>query len=111
MLARLVLVAGLAGLAAGHGRLIEPPSRSTMWRYGFNNPANYNDHESYCGGFSRQWQQNKGRCGVCGDPWDQPRPRDNEGGGTYGNGVITRKYIKASNIYIDSVFMFLSQCI
>ena len=58
-------------LSWSHGRLIEPPSRSTMWRYGFNNPPNYNDHESYCGGFTRQWQTNRGRCGVCGDPWDE----------------------------------------
>ena len=58
-----------------HGRLIEPPSRSTMWRYGFNNPPNYNDHESYCGGFTRQWQTNGGRCGVCGDPWDEQQVR------------------------------------
>jgi hypothetical protein len=44
-----------------------------MWRYGFDAPANYNDHELYCGGFSRQWQTNGGKCGVCGDPWDAPQ--------------------------------------
>jgi hypothetical protein len=58
---------------SGHGRLIEPPSRASMWRYGFDAPANYNDHELYCGGFSRQWQTNGGKCGVCGDPWDAPQ--------------------------------------
>lgn len=61
----------LAPLVSGHGRLIEPPSRSTMWRYGFNNPPNFNDHEIYCGGFTRQWQTNKGQCGICGDPYDE----------------------------------------
>lgn len=25
----------------GHGRLIEPPSRASAWRYGFATPANY----------------------------------------------------------------------
>jgi hypothetical protein len=25
-----------------HGRLIEPPSRASAWRYGFNTPENYN---------------------------------------------------------------------
>ena len=79
-------------LVSGHGRLIEPPSRSSMWRYGFNNPPNFNDHESYCGGFTRQWQINGGKCGVCGDPWDQMQPRENEGGGKYGRGTITRVY-------------------
>ena len=33
-----------------HGRLVEPPSRSSMWRYGFSTPANYNDNQLYCGG-------------------------------------------------------------
>lgn len=57
----------------GHGRLIEPPSRATMWRYGFDTPPNYNDHELYCGGYSRQWQRNGGKCGICGDAWDLPK--------------------------------------
>lgn len=42
----------------GHGRLIEPPSRASAWRYGFNTPANYNDHELFCGGFTKQYQGN-----------------------------------------------------
>lgn len=84
----------------GHGRLTEPPSRSTMWRYGFNTPPNYNDHESYCGGFTRQWQTNQGRCGICGDAWDEPQPRANEAGGRYGQGVIARKYTKGQDIKV-----------
>lgn len=52
----------------GHGRLIEPPSRSSAFRYGFATPPNYNDHELYCGGFTRQ-QRNGGKCGECGDAW------------------------------------------
>lgn len=52
----------------GHGRLIEPPSRSSAFRYGFQTPPNYNDHELYCGGFARQ-QRNGGKCGECGDAW------------------------------------------
>lgn len=80
----------------GHGRLIEPPGRSTAWRYGFNTPPNYNDHEIYCGGYATQWQRNGGKCGPCGDPWQQPRPRDNEGGGKYGRGVIVKKYKHSS---------------
>lgn len=75
----------------GHGRLIEPPSRSSAWRYGFKTPANYNDNELFCGGLFRQIA-NGGRCGVCGDPWDAKQPRPNEHGGTYGLGVIVRKY-------------------
>lgn len=35
----------------GHGRLVEPPSRSSMWRYGFNTPINYDDNQLFCGGY------------------------------------------------------------
>ena len=38
-------------LVAGHGRLMVPPARNAMWRFGFRNPVNYNDNELYCGGF------------------------------------------------------------
>ena len=30
-------------------------------RYGFATPPNYNDHELYCGGFTRQWRDNGGK--------------------------------------------------
>ncbi|XP_065205427.1 uncharacterized protein LOC135835193 [Planococcus citri] len=79
-------------LVNSHGRLIEPPSRASMWRYGFNTPPNFNDHELFCGGLTRQWQVNGGKCGVCGDAWDAPQPRPHEAGGKYGQGVIVRKY-------------------
>nr|QSC42437.1 lytic polysaccharide monooxygenase B [Coptotermes gestroi] len=83
-----------------HGRLIEPPSRATMWRYGFSTPPNYNDHELYCGGFTRQWQRNGGKCGICGDAWDMPVPRPHEAGGKYAQGIIVRRYKKDSAITI-----------
>jgi len=35
-----------------HGRLVKPPSRSSMWRYGFNTPTNYEDNQLFCGGAS-----------------------------------------------------------
>ena len=34
----------------GHGRLLEPPSRASMWRFGFDNPPNYDDNQLFCGG-------------------------------------------------------------
>ena len=46
-----------------------------MWRFGFDTPHDYNDHEGFCGGFSRQWQKNGGNCGICGDPYDAPAVR------------------------------------
>ena len=85
---------------SGHGRLIEPPSRTSAWRFGFGTPANYNDHETNCGGFERHWEKNEGRCGVCGDPWDQPVPRDGEHGGVYGVGVVVRTYQPGQTIRV-----------
>ena len=46
----LVSVALVPGVL-GHGFLQEPPSRSSMWRFGFNTPPNYNDNQLFCGGF------------------------------------------------------------
>ena len=37
-----------------HGRLMDPPARNSMWRFGFPNPVNYNDNELFCGGFAGQ---------------------------------------------------------
>ena len=34
----------------GHGRMLDPPQRGSMWRFGFNVPPNYNDMSNYCGG-------------------------------------------------------------
>ncbi|KAF2898910.1 hypothetical protein ILUMI_07266, partial [Ignelater luminosus] len=36
----------------GHGRLMDPPARNSMWRFGFPNPVNYNDNELFCGGWA-----------------------------------------------------------
>lgn len=53
-------------LVEAHGRMFDPPGRGSMWRFGFNVPENYNDMSNYCGGIHRQWEQNNGKCGVCG---------------------------------------------
>ncbi|XP_050070224.1 uncharacterized protein LOC126558278 [Anopheles maculipalpis] len=94
----LVLIAANFEPCSGHGRLIEPPSRASAWRYGFSTPPNYNDHELYCGGFNRQWQKNEGKCGECGDPFDAPIPRPHEFGGKWGQGVIVRRYKPGTTI-------------
>lgn len=36
----------------GHGRLMDPPARNAMWRFGFPNAVNYNDNELFCGGYA-----------------------------------------------------------
>ncbi|KAK7080205.1 hypothetical protein SK128_023795 [Halocaridina rubra] len=50
---------------------------------------------SNCGGFDRQWFQNQGRCGPCGDPWDIAVPRPHETRGRYGRGIIVANYTQA----------------
>ncbi|KAI8740124.1 Zonadhesin [Biomphalaria glabrata] len=82
----------------GHGRLWDPPSRSTMWRQGFQTPANYQDNELNCGGFG--YQVSKGyKCGVCGDPFEGERK--NEEGGLYDTGIISRTYEQGQNVTIQ----------
>ncbi|XP_033761235.1 uncharacterized protein LOC117343020 [Pecten maximus] len=89
------------GVVSGHGRLVKPPGRSTMWRYGYNTPPNYNDHQLFCGGFPVQWWMNGGKCGICGDRYDVPI-RDNEPPyGRFANGVITGYYQKGGVIDIN----------
>lgn len=89
----------LIDVCNGHGRLLEPPSRSSAWRFGYNVPVNYNDDELFCGGLFHQIGLD-GKCGVCGDAWDAPEPRANEYGGTYGLGVVVRKYQPGEEIPI-----------
>ena len=40
----------LPGYVSGHGRLTEPPSRASMFRFGFDNPSDYSDNQLFCGG-------------------------------------------------------------
>ena len=40
-----------------------------------------------------QWDQNEGKCGVCGDNWKDEEPREHEGGGKFGLGVIGKRYV------------------
>ncbi|XP_064596455.1 uncharacterized protein LOC135463065 [Liolophura sinensis] len=100
LLALSALLVGMVDVISGHGRLREPPGRSTMWRYGFNTTENFNDNELYCGGVTAQHQLNGGRCGICGDNYADPQPRANEAGGKYGQGVIVRHYRQGQTIQI-----------
>ncbi|RWS22379.1 uncharacterized protein B4U80_07789 [Leptotrombidium deliense] len=81
-----------------HGRLIDPPSRSTAWRYGFKTPVNYNDHELFCGGFQIQWNMNGGKCGICGDAFNGERQNELPNGIYARNLVISRHYKRGSRI-------------
>ncbi|XP_064613004.1 uncharacterized protein LOC135476802 [Liolophura sinensis] len=83
----------------GHGRLVDPPNRGTMWRFGFDNPPDFQDHELNCGGQKHQWEKQNGRCGVCGDPYDI-FPRPHEAKGRFANGIIVDTYEEGATITI-----------
>ena len=77
-----------------HARLMEPPSRASMWRVGFPTPRDVDDNQSYCGGYGVQYGTNGGKCGICGDPWHE-NPRAHEApGGLYATGIIGAYYKK-----------------
>ncbi|XP_033725514.1 uncharacterized protein LOC117315436 isoform X2 [Pecten maximus] len=104
LLVGIVVVAICCGLSQGHGRLLEPPSRSSMWRSlrgGSQEfpqaPINYNDNQLFCGGRINFIYQHQ-KCGICGDPYQGPR--NNEAGGRYAKGIITRHYTSGQTIDI-----------
>lgn len=46
----LLVAIQLIGVSHGHGRILDPPGRSSMWRRGFEAPRNDNDNGLNCGG-------------------------------------------------------------
>jgi len=85
-----------------HGRLMNPPARNAMWRFGFPNPVNYNDNEVFCGGVGVMYSSEvAGKCGVCGDSWLESAPRKHESGGIYATGLKGRRYTPGQIIDIE----------
>ncbi|XP_033733302.1 uncharacterized protein LOC117322475 [Pecten maximus] len=86
----------------GHGYMLDPPGRSSMWRVGFNTPPNYDDNGLNCGHRSQPIAFNDVQCGLCGDPFEQ-NPRENEAGGKYASGIISKYYDMGQIITIKIV--------
>ncbi|KAF5280320.1 hypothetical protein FQR65_LT03129 [Abscondita terminalis] len=84
----------------GHGMMLDPPNRSSLWRFNNSFPINYNDNENFCGGFGVQWNLHGGKCGPCGDNYADSVPRKNENTGTYGLGYIAAHYPSGSTINV-----------
>ncbi|ODM92310.1 hypothetical protein Ocin01_14376, partial [Orchesella cincta] len=78
-----VLFATFSPQVNGHGRLIKPPSRSSVWRlpeFVSQNPAvNYNDNQLFCGGIHQVDDPGLGLLWVCGRPFFQQRNHHMEG--------------------------------
>lgn len=36
---------------SGHGMMLDPPNRSSLWRFDEDAPPNYEDNQNFCGGF------------------------------------------------------------
>lgn len=47
-----LLVTDRFDVADAHGMILDPPGRSSMWRFGFNVPENNDDNGLNCGGQS-----------------------------------------------------------
>lgn len=55
--------------------------------------------EKNCGAVSTQWDKNKGKCGVCGDAYNDNSPQYVYPG-TYARGVITKTYNRGQDIKV-----------
>ncbi|RZC40731.1 uncharacterized protein BDFB_012617 [Asbolus verrucosus] len=89
------------GKISGHGRMLDPPNRSSLWRFNPLAPKNYVDDQLNCGGKPTQWDIFGGKCGVCGDRYDDPHPQANENTGIYGQGIIAKEYVSGSIIDVQ----------
>lgn len=61
MLSHLLALSTIIVLVAGHGRLLDPPSRASIWRFNANAKPNYDDTGLNCGGVYRQHVRNGGK--------------------------------------------------
>jgi len=68
--------------------------------YSYNNILFENQLIKYNKLFKVQWDQNDGKCGVCGDRYDVT-PRPNEAGGTFAKNITAAYYNKGSSIDIS----------
>ena len=80
-----------------HGRLSDPPARSTAWReFGTSSyPPEYTDNEMFCGGFGVQWFTHGGKCSICGEEWGK---KTWEMGGANYRGTAVRNYAAGATI-------------
>ena len=85
---------------SGHGRLMKPISRTSAWRkYPSLFPANFGDHQMFCGGIHMQHEKNGGKCGICGEAANLQK-RFERGGSLYRD-LIVREYLKGQTIEVE----------
>jgi len=86
---------------SGHGYLMDPPGRNSMWRFGYNTPPDYDDDQVFCGGRST-FMANGYKCGVCGDAANAAVKDQEFPNGKYGKAPIqvVKTYTAGSQIGI-----------
>ncbi|KAJ8963263.1 hypothetical protein NQ318_018730 [Aromia moschata] len=97
----IVVVGLLAKEALGHGMMLDPPNRASLWRFNPRALKDYDDNANFCGGANVQHHVNGGKCGVCGDSYSDPHPQDNENTGKYGSGIVAAQYESGSVIDVQ----------
>lgn len=95
------ILPSLVSLVSGHARLVDPPSRASMWRFGFSTPHDYDDTAGNCGGFNTQWAVNDGKCGLCGDAFNAEVKEHEAPGGKFATGTIVREYTMGQTIDVS----------
>lgn len=93
----LLLTINLARQIEGHGSLVDPVSRNSLWRVDPTAPVNYNDIELFCGGIG-EITKTGGKCGACGDPYSAKSPRPHETGGFMVVNRTVKNYFPGSTI-------------
>ena len=90
----------MIALVLGHGMMLDPASRNSAWRFFPNRPKQWTDNELNCGGFSVQWNQNKGKCGVCGDAYHDRNPKYVYPGKFARDVFVTKTYKEGETIQV-----------
>lgn len=85
-------------MVLGHGYMARPAARNAMWKYGYDNPPNYNLMSLNAGGPAKV---SSGGHSICGDHHDGPF--EHMDGGKYANGVISQVYTEGQTIDIEIV--------
>jgi hypothetical protein len=78
---------------------LEPASRASAFREGFNNPPDYDDNQGFCGGAYYQNDLHNGECGICGDAIGDAI-RKHEAPNKYANGIITGEYTTGQDVQV-----------
>jgi hypothetical protein len=105
MLGSLLVLTTCVAVIHGHGYLLEPVARSSAWLIdaSFRQCCTYSNHmEMFCGGLQHQWNNQGGKCSICGEAYDKPNKLFDKGGAMY-RGTSVRTYTQGQQIDVKVV--------